>query len=52
MAKEQVAKGVDILWDGWVNSLKSFQQLQDEVEKKHYNHSTTKKKLLTLLHRL
>lgn len=34
MAKEQVAKSVDILWDGWVNSLKSFQQLQDEVEKK------------------
>lgn len=34
MATEQVSKSVDLLWDSWLNSFKSIQQLQDDVEKK------------------
>lgn len=34
MAKDQVAKGVDFLWDGFLNSFRTFQLFQDDVEKK------------------
>ncbi len=46
MANEQVAKSVDFLWDGWLNSLKSFQQLQDDVESKTLQAFNYQKELL------
>lgn len=46
MVKEQVAKSVDFIWDGWLNNLKSFQQLQDDVEKKSLQAFTYQKELL------
>lgn len=46
MVKEQVTKSVDFLWDGWLNNLKSFQQLQDDVEKKSLQAFTYQKELL------
>lgn len=34
MAKDQVAKGVDLVWDSWVNSLKTLEMVQEDFEKK------------------
>lgn len=46
MANEQLAKNVDFLWDGWFNSLKSFQQLQDDIENKTLQAFNYQKELL------
>lgn len=34
MATEQLAKSIDFIWDGWLNSFKVAQQVQDELESK------------------
>lgn len=34
MAKDQVAKGVDLVWDSWVNSLKTLEKVQEDFEKR------------------
>jgi hypothetical protein len=34
MAKEQLAKGVDLVWDSWVNSLKTIEKVQEDFEKR------------------
>jgi len=34
MAKEQIAKGVDLVWDSWVNSLKTIEKVQEDFEKR------------------
>ncbi len=34
MANEFVSKSIDVLWDGWLNSFKTIQKVQEEVEKK------------------
>lgn len=46
MANEQFVKGVDFIWDGWVNSFKLAQQLQDEFEQKAFTAFTYQKDLL------
>ncbi|WP_397538074.1 hypothetical protein [Rummeliibacillus pycnus] len=46
MANEQVAKSVDILWDGLLNSLKTWQQLQTEVGEKTLQAFTYQKDLI------
>ena len=34
MATEQLAKSIDFIWDGWLNSFKVAQQVQGELESK------------------
>ncbi|MFC5558767.1 PhaP protein [Ureibacillus thermophilus] len=34
MAKEQIAKGVDLVWDSWINSLKTIEKVQEDFEKR------------------
>lgn len=46
MANEQVEKSVDFLWDGWLNSFKAVQQLQDDVEKKALQAFTYQKEVI------
>lgn len=46
MANEQVAKSVDLLWDGWFNSFKSVQQFQEDLEKKTLQAFNYQKELL------
>lgn len=48
MAKEQLAKGVDLVWDSWVNSLKTIEKVQEDFEKELYKHLTYKRNLLNL----
>jgi hypothetical protein len=44
--KEQVANGVDLIWDGWLNSFKTIQNFQDDVQKKTLQAFTAQKELL------
>ena len=44
--KEQVANGVDLIWDGWLNSFKTIQNFQDDVQKKALQAFTAQKELL------
>ena len=44
--KEQVANGVDLIWDGWLNSFKAIQNFQDDVQKKTLQAFTAQKELL------
>lgn len=46
MTKEQVVNGVDLLWDGWINSFKTLQSYQDDVQKKTLQAFTYQKELL------
>ncbi|MFJ8262874.1 hypothetical protein ACIQ4I_13115 [Rummeliibacillus sp. NPDC094406] len=46
MANEQVVKSVDILWDGLLNSLKTWQQFQLEVGEKTLQAFTYQKDLI------
>ena len=43
---EQSASGVDLIWDGWLNSFKAFQGLQNEIEEKSLQVFENQKKLL------
>ena len=43
---EQVASGVDLIWDGWLNSFKAFKGLQIEIEEKSLPVFENQKKLL------
>lgn len=48
MAKEQIAKGVDLVWDSWVNSLKTIEKVQEDFEKELCKHSMCRKNSLNL----
>lgn len=46
MAKEQVEKSVDLIWDGLLNNLKTWQQFQTEVGEKTLKSFTYQKEFI------
>jgi 7,8-dihydro-6-hydroxymethylpterin-pyrophosphokinase len=46
MAKDQVAKGVDLIWDSWLNSIKTLEKVQEDIEKKALQAFTVQKEFI------
>lgn len=46
MSNEFVTKNVDVLWDSWLNSFKTLQKVQEDVEKKTVEALTAQQQLV------